>query len=383
MTQLNNEVTLENWQNAPHNRWAFWHLEELVSCATVTGGHGKHDGHGEHSEPTVSTISAALPDLEARLVESYTDALVVLHRGQIVHEQYFGDGGPDQRHVLMSVSKSLCGLVIGRLVDRGLLDPTRPISTYLPELAAGAYGDATIQQALDMTVAVRYREEYWNSASEVQVQDRIAGWRDRNAGDPADTYEFLALLQKDGEHGRTFRYVSANTDVLAWVIERVTGQSYVDALSTELWSRIANESDALITVEPGGFGFANGGIACTARDLAAVGTLMQNSGVASGEQVVPQSWISDTRLGGDRSAAAGSIFQQVYPGGSYRNQWWVTGDSRGSYYATGIYGQFLWIDPVADIVIVKYSSWPESIAEKWTRFHAALFEDIVRAITVA
>ncbi|EPR75189.1 6-aminohexanoate-dimer hydrolase (Nylon oligomers-degrading enzyme EII) [Leifsonia rubra CMS 76R] len=332
------------------------------------------------SRATLPSLASALPDLNSRLEESFTDAFVVLHRGEVVHEQYFGEGGVEQRHVLMSVSKSLGALVIGRLVERGLIDPAQVISHYLPELLDGAYGDATVQQTLDMTVAVRYREEYWANDSEVQVQDRVAGWRERLDGDPADTYEFLKTLKPDGEHGQVFRYVSANTDVLAWVVERVTGQSYVDALSTELWSMIAPEQDATITVESGGFAFANGGIACTARDLAKVGGLMLRNGVTAEGRVVPAEWIADTQRGGDRQAAAGSVFQQVHPNGSYRNQWWVTGDERGRYYAAGIHGQFLWIDPSTETVIVKFSSWPESIAEKWTRFHAALFDDIARAV---
>jgi CubicO group peptidase (beta-lactamase class C family) len=375
MTSIHDTVTLENWQQAPYSRWGFWHLDELVPCATITGG------QGTIGRATLPSLSAVLPDLDARLKESFTDAFVVLHRGEIVHEQYFGDGGVEQRHVLMSVSKSLGGLIVGRLVERGLIDPAQFISHYLPELSDGAYGDATVQQTLDMTVAVRYREEYWASDSEVQVQDRVAGWRERLDGDPVDTYAFLTTLKHDGEHGRVFRYVSANTDVLAWAIERVTGQSYVEALSTELWSLISPEQDATITVEPGGFAFANGGIACTARDLANVGALMLRDGATPDGQVVPPAWIADTRGGGDQQAAAGSIFQQVHRNGSYRNQWWVTGDERGSYYASGIHGQFLWVDPSTETVIAKFSSWPESIAEKWTRFHATLFEDVARTVS--
>ncbi|EAR25788.1 beta-lactamase, putative [marine actinobacterium PHSC20C1] len=375
MTSVNNDVTLENWQQAPYSRWGFWHLEELVPCATIAGGQGLAD------RTTLPSLAGIIPDLDSRLEESFTDALVVLHGGEVVHEQYFGEGGIGQRHVLMSVSKSLGALVIGRLVQRGLIDPAQSISHYLPELSDGAYGDATVQQTLDMTVAVRYREEYWASDSEVQVQDRVAGWRERLDGDPADTYEFLKTLKHDGTHGQVFRYVSANTDVLAWVIERVTGQSYVDGLSTELWSLISPELDATITVEPSGFAFANGGIACTARDLANVGALMLRNGMTADGPVIPAQWIADTQRGGDRQAAAGSVFQQVHPNGSYRNQWWVTGDDRGSYYAAGIHGQFLWIDPSTQTIIVKFSSWPESIAEKWTRFHAALFEEIALAVS--
>ena len=157
----------------------------------------------------------------------------------------------------------------------------------MPELADGAYGLATVQQVLDMTASVEYSEDYHNVDAHVHQQDRVAGWRPRLAGDPADTYEFLTTLRPAGEHGRVFQYCSASTDVLAWVVENATGQRYADVLSSQLWSRLGCTDDATITVDAGGFAFANGGVACTARDLARVGRLVLNGGRVDGQQVVP------------------------------------------------------------------------------------------------
>jgi CubicO group peptidase (beta-lactamase class C family) len=230
-------------------------------------------------------------------------------------------------------------------------------------------------------VAVDYSEQYEDPASHVQTQDRVAGWRTRVPGDPADTYQFLQGLRPNGNHGDRFRYVSAGTDVLAWVMERVTGLRYADVLSAELWAPLQQSREALITVDTGGFAFANGGIACTARDLARVGELMLREGTREGAEIVPASWVAETMSGGNREAAAGSIFQAIHPNGSYHNQWWITGDAHGSIYAAGIYGQFIWVDPTADVVIVKFSSWPEAIREEWSRSHSALFREIIAAIS--
>ena len=139
-----------------------------------------------------------------------------------------------------------------------------------------------------MTASVEYSEDYHNVTAHVHQQDRVAGWRPRLAGDPADTYEFLTTLRPAGEHGRVFQYCSASTDVLAWVVENATGERYADVLSSQLWSRLGCTDDATITVDPGGFAFANGGVACTARDLARVGRLVLNGGRVDGEQVVPR-----------------------------------------------------------------------------------------------
>lgn len=372
-------LTLANWQDAPYNRWGFSHVEELVPTATIR--RTPHEGGSSAAvQADDRTLESLVPTLATFLAESYTDAIVVVTNGALVYERYFDGFSSGDKHLLMSVSKSLCGLTIGSLVGSGDVDLERPVSHYIPALSESAYGDATIQQVLDMTVAVDFNEDYHNPASEVQAQDRVAGWRPRLAGDPSDTYAFLPTLRKSGEHGRVFQYCSAGTDVLAWVAENVTGLRYSEVLSRELWSKLGANDDAVITTDQGGFAFANGGIACTARDLSLVGALMLSGGAIGGRQVVPESWVAATVAGGDREAAARTAYQRVHPRGSYRNQWWVTGDDRGSYYAIGIHGQFVWVDPSSNTVIVKFSSWPEAITEEWNRRHAEAFRAIATAL---
>lgn len=372
-------VSLSNWLEAPYNRWSFSHVEEMVPSTTI-----RKDARGlaqdNSAAPETNRLNQLVAGLQDRLLASCTDALLVVRHGEIVHEQYFGESSSASKHLLMSVSKSLCGLTIGQLVASGAIDTDKLVEHYVPALAHSAYGDATVQQVLDMTVAVTFSESYHDPASHVQTQDRVAGWRPRRDGDPEDNYEFLARLEKSGEHGQVFQYCSAGTDVLAWIAENVTGLRFADVLSNELWSRIGADHDALITTDTGGFAFANGGIACTARDLARVGQLMLDGGTLDGVQVVPSGWVADTAAGGERSAAAGSAFQRVHPNGSYRNQWWVTGDDRGSFYASGIHGQFIWVDPVSDSVIVKFSSLPVAITEAVNREHAELFRDIAAGL---
>lgn len=369
-------LTPSNWQEEPYNRWAFAHVEELVPTARI------HRSAGADRLPSSSgeSLDERVPGLEMFLTESYTDAILVVQDDEVLYERYFEGNSASTRHLLMSVSKSLCGLTIGQLVEAGVVDRNETVGAYVPALIASAYGDATIQQVLDMTVAVEFSEEYHDPHSHVQQQDRVAGWRPRSVRDPMDNYEFLKTLRKAGDHGKAFQYCSAGTDVLAWVAENVTGVRYADILSRELWSRLGADDDAVITTDPGGFVFANGGIACTARDLSRVGRLMLSGGVLDGRQVVSPDWIADTRLGGERAAAAGTAYQRVHPRGSYRNQWWVTGDDRGSVYAIGIHGQFVWVDPPSNSVIVKFSSWPEAITEEWNRMHAAAFRSIAEAI---
>lgn len=348
------EPTLDSWQEPPQNRWAFAHLGEIVPSATVS----RHRPAEPAADVRLGALGERVPGLQARLEETFTDAFLVLRGDEVVAEYYRPGFAADDRHLLMSVSKSLCGMVVGALADRGAVDPARPVASYLPELAGSAYDGPSVQDVLDMRVHVEYDEDYTDPHSQVQRHDRSAGWRTRRDGDPVDTRAFLTTLRGSGRLG-PFQYCSANTDVLAWLVERVSGLRYADALSELLWSLLDADQDAAITVDPAGFGFANGGISCTARDLARVGRVLLDGGLAPRGRVVSEEWVRRVLAGGDPAAIAGQGFAQAFPGGSYTWQWWCTGNAHGNVSGIGIHGQSLWLDPLTDSVVVKLSSWPE------------------------
>ena len=366
-------VTLDNWQAGPANRWAFQHIDEVVPTVVVPRGSG-----------TVLSLTQGAaftsPELPDFLQRSCTDGLLILRGREVVFEEYLNGMTPSTRHLLMSVSKSLCSAVFGRYVESGSVDVTALVSTYVPELSDSAYGDATVQEVLDMTVAVRYDETYEDPASEVQMHDRVAGWRTSRAGDPSDSYAFLAGLRKAGEHGGRFQYCSANTDVLAWILERVTGHGYAALLSTDLWARVGAEHDAYVTVDRSGFPMANGGVCVTLRDLARFGRVVLDGGTGpTGASVIPAAWVADTRRGGDPAAAEEGM-RDVHADGSYRNQFWISGDEHGCFYGVGIHGQYVWMDPAADVVIAKLSSLPEADdTGEWAE-HVAFFESLCRSV---
>lgn len=364
-------VTVSNWQDAPWNVWGFGHVTEIVPTAVVS-----RVAHGDVSA-TVPLECAEDPTFLELARTTAARSVVVLRRGRLLGEWYGPGMNSISRHILMSVSKSLCGLLVGRLIDQGLLREDSVIGTLVPRLRDSAFGGATIRQALDMTVAVEYDETYHDPSAHVAQQDRVAGWRPRLADDPVDTYEFLTELRPAGRHGERLQYCSATTDVLAWVVEEVTGERYHQVLSAQLWSRLGTEEDAVVTVDQGGFAFANGGIACTTRDLARLGQLVLDRGAVGGEQVVPEEFVADMLAGGDPAAASGSHFQSVHPGGSYRSQWWVTGDDQRTIYGAGIHGQFLWVDPTAEIVVAKFGAHPEAVSVEALRQNSTFLRWLV------
>lgn len=370
------EPTVDSWQEPPHNRWAFAHLGEILPTATISR---RSPAAPAEATARLGALANAVPDLEGALEQTFTDSFLVLRGDDVIAEYSRAGFAPDDRHLLMSVSKSLCGIVIGALVDDGRIDPARQVTAYVPELAGSVYDGPSVQQVLDMEIAVDFREDYLDPASEVQAHDRSAGWRAPLPGDPADTYAFLATLRGSGKTGE-FQYCSANTDVLAWIAERVSGLRYAEALSTLLWSKLDADRDATITVDRTGFGFANGGVSCTARDLARVGRMMLDEGAAPGGRVVSPEWVRAIMAGGSRTAMTDPAFTAVYPDGSYTRQWWCTGNARGNVSGIGIHGQHLWLDPRSDSVIVKLSSWPEPEGNRWRHRQERLILDVSRAL---
>ena len=342
-------VTWQNWQEHPANRWAYHHIDEVVTTAPVSRGDG----------PVLELTRGPeleVPGLDAYLQETYTDGLIVLRGTQVLLERYLNDMEPGSRHLLQSVSKSMCSALFSRYVERGVIDPSRPASDYVPELAASAYGQATLQQTLDMTVAVVYDETYNDPTSDVYQHDCAGGWRPPMKDSPADVAAFLAGLAPTGEHGVTFQYCSANTDVLALVLQTVTGRPVPQLLSEDLWAPMGAEFDALVTVDDAGLAMMSGGMCVTLRDLARFGRLVISGGVgAGGDQVIPRSWLDAVHAGGDRSVVTADI-TDFHPEGSYRNQFWVSGDEHGCIYCSGIYGQYIWMNPQTDVVVARLAT---------------------------
>ena len=293
------------------------------------------------------------------LTANYTDGIVVLHKGRIVYERYFGVLKEDGQHGAMSVTKSLVGTLGAMLVAGGEIDAEAPVSEYVPELAGSGFGDATVRQVLDMTTAIKFGEDYSNPNAEV--------WAHAHAGNPLPKpkdyvgprsyFEFLQTVKKQGIHGEAFGYKTANTDTLGWVIARVTGRSAAQLLSERIWRRLGAEQDAYFSVDSIGTPFAGGGLNTGLRDLARFGEMIRNGGTFNGQEIVPPTAVDDIRGGGDRDAFAKAGYS-LLEGWSYRNMWWVTHNEHGAFGARGVHGQALYIDPKAEMVIARFASHP-------------------------
>jgi CubicO group peptidase (beta-lactamase class C family) len=359
-------VTLSNWQDPPSVRWAFRHMRELIPSQQIPIGTGPvtpfPTGAGvDLAGIAVRRLSGEESSVQDVFDETWTDALLVLHRGALMTERYYAGSTEATPHLLMSVSKSIVGCVAGILAHRGLLDPDASVESYVPEVAGSGYAGATVRHLLDMRTGVQFRETYDAKDAEVRVMERSMGWHPRQEGDPVGAYAYLATLQQSEPHGGQFTYRSADTDMLGWVCERAANTRMADLVSALLWQPIGAERPAEITCDSVGTGIHDGGISAVPRDLARFGQLLLDDGRVGERAVLPSSWLEDAWRRPDdvREAFAASDNEAVLPGGWYRNQFWFVPTLRGdALVCLGIHGQMVYVSRETGLVGVKLSSWP-------------------------
>jgi CubicO group peptidase (beta-lactamase class C family) len=358
------QVTLANWRTSPFNRWAFHHVREIVPSADIPCDPARTADFPSNpidlSPLRIDTGRGTAQPFAEFLGETGTDGLVIVTRGRIAFEAYANGMTAESPHILMSVSKSLLGLLAGIVAARGSLEPERPVTAYVPEVAGTAYRGATVRQLLDMRAGIAFDEDYLASSGAIIAYRKAAGWNPLDPGDePSDLRSFYRqLTDAAGPHGGPFTYVSPNTDLLGWAIERATGCRYADLVSDLIWKPMGAWRSAYITVDRLGAPRCAGGVCATVRDLARVGQLIVEGGVRGGTQVIPASWIDDMVAGGDAAAWASGNGADYFPGVPmrYRSQWYVRDGAPPLLFGLGIHGQNLFIDRRNELVIAKVSS---------------------------
>lgn len=347
----------------PRTRWSFSHGRELGPTSNVWHGHlpasvlpqapANLDGISFTDDKGVTATWADMLDL------TYTDSVLVMHKGKVVYEKYFGISKPQLPHIAMSVTKSFVGTLAATMAVEGTLDPSAQVTTYLPELKGTAYGDATVRQVMDMTIGVQYSENYADPKAEIWDYARSGGLLPTapTYDGPKTFYDFLMKLKKEGNHDEAFAYKTVNAEVLAWIIKRASGKSLSDLLSERIWQKLGVDNDAYFAVDSIGTEQGGGGLNLTLRDMARFGEMMRLDGKFNGQQILPKAAIDDIRKGGDKTKFAKAGYATI-PGYSYRNMWWIGHNNHNTFEARGIHGQRIYIDPVAEMVIVKFSSHP-------------------------
>jgi CubicO group peptidase (beta-lactamase class C family) len=299
---------------------------------------------------------------------TYTDGFLVLHHGQILAESYRNGLTADQPHLLMSVSKSIMGTLAGILVGQGKLDPNKLVTDYVPEMKDTLYEGATVRNLLDMSVedpvGRQLAKTAEGTASEYLAVDEAGGWLPATKTSAPGLRAYLTGLHRPhGQNGVRFQYLDQSAILIGWVMERATGRDLSEILSSELWTKLGAEQDAYVLLDHYQQAYSSAGFNATLRDLGRFGAMMAAGGKWNGQQIVPEAWIQDIRTNGQSSGKnhVGPAAPAPWPGhdsGTYRDFWWEAEKSCGRYTGVGLGGQLLVIDPVADVVVVKFDSVP-------------------------
>jgi len=332
-------ATLANWRAAPHNRWAFHHVREILPTADIAG-----DPRGIRTLPAEPMHFS---ELERFLQEVDADGFAVVHRGRLLYERYMHGMTNETPHILMSVSKAMLGLLFHSLSLRA----EQRVTEIIPELEPTAYRGATMRHLLDMRAGIAFNEDYLATSGPIVQYRKATGWNALAPGEPpSDLHSFYSRLKEgDGEHGRSVHYVSPNTDLLGWVIEEASGRPYAELMSEQIWTPAGAERSAYITLDRLGAPRCAGGMCATLRDLARVGQWMLEA---------RPDFIDDLEHNGDARAWAAGDLTATFPGlpMRYRSHWYILDGAAPLLFGWGIHGQFLFVDRRNAIVVAQLAS---------------------------
>jgi len=278
------------------------------------------------------------PQTDAWLTDRSVTSLVVLKDGQIVHESYHLGTKPDDRRISWSVAKSYLSALMGVVMAEGhITSLDAPVTKYAPQLAGTAYDGATLKNVLQMSSGVTFNEDYFDQSSDINRMGRVlalGGTMDDFAASINDTF---------AAPGETWKYTSIDTHILSMVIRGATGRTIPDLMAEKIMAPMGLEQTPYYLTDGVGVAFVLGGLNLTTRDYARMGQMFLQNGQLNGTQIVPADWVAASTVASAKTAT-GKL--------GYGYQWWMPkGATEGEFMAQGVYGQFVYINRPAGVVI--------------------------------
>ncbi len=288
-----------------------------------------------------------LPEVRLLTGSEIFCGMAVARNQELLFEKYANDFSPDQPHTIMSISKTAINLIVGELVAAGRIDLSKKVREYLPEIGSG-YAEATLQQVMDMDVNNDYSEDYCNPASSSFTHETALGWRLQGDDLTIGQREFLPGISSDEitNYSGHPDYKSANTDVMAWITERVSERPLRDWL-IDIAEAAGFEQALYVGTDRSGMPILDGGINLTLRDLARYGLLLSRLGAGvAGRRVGVAEFIRHSR---DRASLEYPEPRRgmYYSNQLYTNRRWIGHGGWG--------GQFMLVNLETGIVCVFFS----------------------------
>jgi CubicO group peptidase (beta-lactamase class C family) len=370
-TAYRNQWTMDNWDDGgPLMRYVFLNMSEFWTHSVIDRGGPVQTLpvklRNDVANFTTTTDKGKL-SLADYVNNSTVNGALVLHHGRIVFEAY-PRMRPEDKHLYMSVSKGHAATLIAILEDREQIDVNRSVEFYLPKLEGSGWDGVAVRDVLDMASGIGCLEgeegAYSNPERCYYQYEASLGWLRATDATMDNAFDYMATLNSHRPAGEAFEYTSPNTFILGWLAEEISGQTYADFLSNEIWQKMGAEADALIVAPRRGVPVASGGISSTLRDMARFGRLFTPTGRRGLKPVV-----SDAYLDNIQNADRPEIFNvgreddvrkvDGEPARHNSYQWDFVMDD-GDFFKGGYGGQGLYISPSRDLVVAFFGTFNEN-----------------------
>ena len=315
-------------------------------------------------------------NLQEYLDYFWSDGMIVLHKNEMVYENYWLGNNENKRHISWSVAKSFISALVGIAYEEGLIDSLDdPVTKYLDDFKETGYDGVTIKDILQMSSGVLFNEDYADYDSDINRFGRAVATG-------TSMRDFSKTLTREREPGTYMHYVSINTQVLGFLLQEVTNKSISQYLYNKIWNPLGMEDSAYFILDDVKDEFALGGLNATLRDYAKFGLLYLQNGRWNDNQIISKQWIEDSHSTDGIHLVPGERETSSNPWG-YGYQWWVPGFPDTDYTASGVYNQYIYIDPLSEIVIAKTSSNYKYTSELQMSkdMHMAMFRAIANHIS--
>ncbi len=273
-----------------------------------------------------------------------TTAFIVIKDGKLISENYYRGTERDDLRISWSMAKSFMSGLYGQALESGAIESLdNPVEKYVPAFKGSTYEGVSIRNVLNMASGVRFDEDYMDPKSDINKMGRVLG-----LGLSMD--EFAAdLTDRQYEPGTIWQYVSIDTHVAAMVLRKATGKSLHQMFNETYSANLGFGRAPYYMTDGENVAFALGGLNLRARDYAQFGQMFLQGGEWGGKQIIPADWV--------KASTQHSAPSMSERGVGYGYQWWVPmpqdGANVGDFFAVGIYGQYIYVNPAAGIVIAK------------------------------
>ena len=325
--------------------------------------------------PETFSFEGETKNLQEYLDYFWSDGMIVIHRDEIVYENYWLGNNESKKHISWSVAKSFISALVGIAFEEGLIDSLEdPITKYLDDFETTGYDNVSIKDILQMSTGVLFNEDYADYNSDINRFGRAIATG-------TSMRDFSKTLTREKEPGTYMHYVSINTQVLGFLLQKITNKSISEYLYEKIWNPLGMEDSAYFILDDVEDELALGGLNATLRDYAKFGLLYLQEGKWNDSQILSEQWIEDSHKTDREHLVPGVRDTSSNPWG-YGYQWWVPGFPDTDYTASGVYNQYIYINPESETVIAKTSSNYKYTSElQWSKdMHVAMFRSIAQHI---